>query len=289
MSTSTLNRLKEELASLPIKKEVCIYDKLLKELQKTDPISTVKKVWKLFLIDRGLRCALLFGNADYSHAGLLKNPIHDIKLISNKLEYLGFKVTTALNSTTKQDMVRELKSYAEKIQNLGDSLECSLFYYAGHGIQLKGKNYFIPIHTDIQSKADIKENCMSMNYALEKLSEMSDRRCIHISIIDACRNELNTRGMKSMTRGNDIREGLCHITAPSGSFVMFSAGEGKKALDTCTESDTNSPFAWALNQFLQDDVEITKLAKRVTKEVRRLTREKQTPYNSGDLDDDFFF
>lgn len=274
-------------------------DKLRQNQQQIDQEALVKQKMALDeqikqqrRMDKRTRLALLVGNSEYIHVGKLNNPTHDVKLIAQKLTNLGFQVTTLYNANTLESIETQLDQFAIKLMNAGSKLDCCLFYYAGHGIQSQNMNYLIPTAVNLLSETDIKYKCMNLDYALEKLTQVSDSKSVQIMIIDACRNELNTRGIK-MTSRSMIQEGFYPVIAPSGSLALFSTSAGKKAFDTCEESNQNSPFALALGRVLDEalnnDVEITQLTKAVTRDVKRMTDGMQIPYISGDIDSDFYF
>jgi hypothetical protein len=236
---------------------------------------------------RGTRLALLIGNANYKHAGVLSNPVHDVQLISNRLRDIDFNVTLVQDTPTKDEMEDAVDNFAMKLSEAGNSLECCLLYYAGHGMQCQEVNYLIPTNVNITCETDVKRKCLSLSYVVEKLSETSHTNSAQIMIFDACRNDLPMRSWKSVTRSNPP-EGLCKIDAPSGSFVIFSTAPGTKALDTCNESKNNSPFALALSRALQSSMELYQLYKKVTADVKRMTNKMQNPYLSSSLDGEFF-
>ncbi len=238
-------------------------------------------------LQKRLRYALLIGNSNYTQeTGALINPVHDVKLVSEKLATVGFQTTVALDLPNKSEMEQVVEDFTNMLMDADDNLEACLFYYAGHGIQSSGENYALPIGVTIITQADIKRNCLNLNYVMSRLSESCSSKSVQILILDACRNELQTRGWKSTTR--DVQqEGLCKVDAPSGTLVIFSTAPGKKALDTCDESDTNSPFAVALSKNIQKNTELYKLYLNVTADVKRMTNGDQNPYLSSSMDSEF--
>lgn len=234
---------------------------------------------------RGHRLALLIGNSDYKHAGVLSNPINDVLLITSRLKDVGFEVTTVQDVATKDEMEDEVDNFGMKLSDAGKKLECCLLYYAGHGMQCQEVNYLIPTSVNITCESDVKRKCLNLSHVVEKLSEISDSNSVQVMIFDACRNNLSTRSWRSATRSK-APEGLCNIDA-SGSFVMFSTAPGTKALDTCNESNDSSPFALALSRAMQPGMELYKLYRTVTADVKRMTNKMQNPYLSSSLDSDF--
>jgi hypothetical protein len=234
------------------------------------------------------RLALLIGNAKYVHAGELNNPTRDVKLIAQKLEQVNFEVTTVCDAKTHHDMEDPVKQFSARLSELGDQVDCCLFYYAGHGLQTQGRNYLVPTQIDITCETDILRKCAELGSMIDAINECSNEKTVQIVIVDACRAEYQAPAWRSITR--DLPPpGLVRVSPPSGCFALFSTAAGTKAFDTCKESEECSPFALALSRVLHPEIELSKLAKEVTKDVKRMTNRRQTPYNSSDLDDDFFF
>jgi hypothetical protein len=255
--------------------------------QKVEQPTQIKSNTEETHLQKRLRYALLIGNSNYTQdTGALVNPVHDVKLVSEKLATVGFQITVALDLPNKSEMEQVVEDFTNMLMDADDNLEACLFYYAGHGIQSSGENYALPIGVTIITQADIKRNCLNLNYVMSRLSESCCSKSVQILILDACRNELQTRSWKSTTR--DVQqEGLCKVDAPSGTLVIFSTAPGKKALDTCEESDTNSPFAVALSKNIQKNTELYKLYLSVTADVKRMTNGDQNPYLSSSMDSEF--
>jgi len=126
------------------------------------------------------RVALVIGNASYSASPLL-NPVNDARAISEALQSMGFQVTRLENATSKQ--------MSDAAREFGDTLrkgDVGLFFYAGHGMQIKGRNYLIPIGADIQREDEVPFNAFDAGLLLEKMETAHSR--VNIVILDACRN-----------------------------------------------------------------------------------------------------
>jgi uncharacterized caspase-like protein len=237
---------------------------------------------------QGERLALLIGNEAYSDRRfVLTNPVNDIYTIAPKLQECGFRVIPVFNCTSKALMEQKVTTFANQICEMDSKLECCLIYYAGHGLQYENTNYLVPTQAKIEYRSDIKTHCVPLDWILSTIAESASSSTVQLSIIDACRNELRTRGTN--TSPTTTERGLSFVKVPTGSFGLFSTLAGQVSLDVCTATNKNSPFAYALSETLKENVAITQLSMMVTKRVRELTNTDQTPYFGGALDSEFYF
>jgi uncharacterized caspase-like protein len=173
--------------------------------------------WEIAPSASGRRVALIIGNANYS-VGSLKNPVNDAKDMASTLRELGFDVIA------KEDMkLREMK---EVIHLFGDKIlnsEVALFYYAGHGIQVNGQNYLVPIDANIKKHEDIEYECVDVGLVLAQMEEKADRT--NIVILDACRNNPFARRFRDSSRG------LAVLNARRGTLIAYATAPGKVASD----------------------------------------------------------
>jgi hypothetical protein len=168
--------------------------------------------------DAEQRLALVIGNTAYQNIGQLANAANDAKLMAATLSSLKFEVTLHLNANQKQ-MKSALLDFSEKINNSGrDSVV--LLYYAGHGVQISGQNYLIPVDARINGLGDVDIESVSASSIMKILG--SSPRALHIAILDACRNDPFHRG----TQG-----GLAPMEAPPRSLVAFSTSPNSVAAD----------------------------------------------------------
>jgi uncharacterized caspase-like protein len=139
------------------------------------------------------RVALVFGNAAYKEAPL-SNPVNDATDIARALGDVGFKVILKRNANTREmrQAIREFGSELKRAQ-------VGLFYFAGHGVQVKGANYLMPVGADIQNEADAEDLAVDASYALRTMEDAQVR--VSIVILDACRNNPFTRSFRSTARG----------------------------------------------------------------------------------------
>jgi len=209
------------------------------------------------------RYALVVGNADYSGIQALKNPLNDAVDIAGVLKDLDFQVEVLLNA--------DLRSMREAVRSLGNLIEqqedsVGLFYYAGHGIQVEGENFLVPIDADIRQQQDVRYEALNAAYVLDYLNNRSSS--FNIIILDACRdNPFST--FRSASRG------LAVVEAPRGSIVVYATGAGEVASDG---DGRNSIFTEALLAHLPTGgIEVNEMVRRVMRQVSDRTEGFQVP------------
>jgi hypothetical protein len=164
------------------------------------------------------RSALVIGNGAYERMPL-KNPVNDAQDMAGALKELGFEVMHLKNATLRQfdSAVRE---FGSKLKQKGGT---GLFYYAGHGMQVKGRNYLIPVDASIDTESDVKFEAMNAGLILGKMEDAGNQ--INIVILDACRDNPFARRFRS------ARRGLARMDAPKGSLVAYATSPGSVAAD----------------------------------------------------------
>jgi hypothetical protein len=220
------------------------------------------------------RTALVVGNSAYPF-GALANPANDANLIAETLRKTGFNVTIVLDAD-KVKLQTALLAFSRDIRTK-DTV--GLFYYAGHGAQVNGANYLIPIDADITSEAEVKIFGINVDEFVATL-ERADGRT-NIVILDSCRNNPFSASSRSVTRGMALPD------APAGTFVALSTSPGAVALDG---DGANSPYAEALSQsILEPNVSIEQAFKVTRRLVLQSTKQKQVPWETSSLTGDFYF
>ncbi len=219
------------------------------------------------------RVALVIGNASYADAPLL-NPVNDARAIDKRLTELGFRVTRLENASRDQ--------MASAIIDFGASLgpnTAGLFYYAGHGIQARGRNYLIPAKTNMSSERDVRARAVEIDDVLEEIRLAGNR--VNFVILDACRDN----PFEQRTRGGS--RGLAPVQAASGTLIAYATKPGAVASDGDGKNGTyTAAFLKALDEpGLNED----QLFKRVAALVESKTRGEQTPWREGSLKGDFVF
>ncbi|MBF0356649.1 MAG: caspase family protein [Alphaproteobacteria bacterium] len=180
------------------------------------------------------RIALVVGNATYQHATPLRNPINDAKLMANTLKSVGFQIVGGkpLIDADKQAFERAIRDFGQALR--GGSV--GLFYYSGHGVQVKGANYLIPVSANINGEADVKYELVDASFVIDEMANAGNR--LNVVILDACRNNpFGGRGLRN------TGSGLAQVTAPKGTVISYATQPGNTASDG---SGKNSPYTEAL-------------------------------------------
>lgn len=219
------------------------------------------------------RVALVIGNGHYKQAPLT-NPVNDARAIAKALSGSGFAVTE------KEDLA--LKDMHIALRDFGDALRrggVGLFYFAGHGVQVKGRNYLIPVDADIEREDEVIYNSLDASQVLDKMESASNR--LNIVILDACRNNPFARSVRSAATG------LAQMDAPVGTLIAFSTAPGSVASDGQGENGLYTQHL--LHSLREPGVKIEDVFKRVRASVRRDSKGKQIPWESTSLEGDFIF
>jgi Uncharacterized protein containing caspase domain len=222
------------------------------------------------------RVALVIGNSNYQTAPKLANPGNDAQSVAQLLNSAGFEVTQAID-LTRSDMVRAVQDFSDKIAARGPGA-VAMIYYAGHGVQLAGENYLLPVDAKIASPSDLDGNSLRLVDVMGTLESIPSR--MRIVVLDACRNN-------PFPEINDAGRGLAIVDAPRGSIVGYSTAPGMEAQDG---DGKHSPYTSAfLNAARVPNLPIEQLFKRVRLEVNDRTDGRQTPWESSSLTSDFYF
>jgi uncharacterized caspase-like protein len=224
------------------------------------------------------RVALVIGNSNYGNEiGKLPNPVNDAGLMAKALQQTGFQVVRVTDVDWKK-MKRAIQDFGDKLAAAGPEAT-GLFFYAGHGVQVKGMNYLVPIGADISKEADVDIESVSADTVLQQM-EFSGAR-VSIVVLDACRNNPLQRSFRSATRG------LAPMQASQGSFIAYSTSPGSVAADG---AGTNSPYTAALAKtIVQPGVGIEEAFRDVRGQVMAATKDQQVPWDSSSLTAPFFF
>jgi formylglycine-generating enzyme required for sulfatase activity len=222
------------------------------------------------------RLALVIGNSAYS-TGALPNPANDAKLVSEALSSLGFEVIARRNAN-QMAMKRAIQEFGARLEQAGpDSV--GLFYYAGHGVQLNGRNYLIPTMARLERAADMEIEAVSADWVIEQMRYARNR--LNIVILDACRDNPFARSMRG------VDHGLATMDAPAGILIAYSTAPGDAAADG---DGNNSPYTQALVQAIREVHEpVEQVFKRIRINVMGATAGKQVPWESSSLTGDFYF
>jgi hypothetical protein len=219
------------------------------------------------------RVALVIGNASYPESPL-KNPVNDARAMALTLRALGFET-----------IVRENASYREMRRAVGEfgrRIACGgvgLFYFAGHGVQVRGRNYLMPVDAEIGTEAEVALESLDLATVLEQMAAAGNR--VNIAILDACRNNPFERRFRSAGGG------LASVDAPKGTLIAFATAPGKVAADGAGANGLYT--SELLKAIRQPGVRLEDVFKQVRVEVTRQTRDEQTPWETSSLTGDFYF
>ncbi|MEP7085521.1 MAG: caspase family protein [Betaproteobacteria bacterium] len=234
------------------------------------------------------RIALVIGNASYRTAPL-RNPVNDAQAVAAALKVLGFQVIMRENATQREmlDALREFAQRASKNQ-------VRLLFYAGHGVQIKGRNYLMPVDAEVQTEEEIAQKGADVTELLERLGTLSSG--VNLIVLDACRNNpfttapsqladsrrFRTRGLTSQSAG------LAPLHAPSGTLIAFSTAPGSVAIDN--PQQRNSVYTKHLLENLRTPgMPIERMFKQVRVAVAQETQQQQVPWETSSLMGEFCF
>ncbi|MFM9888244.1 MAG: caspase domain-containing protein [Burkholderiales bacterium] len=219
------------------------------------------------------RHALVIGNSQYKSSPL-PNASNDARAISKTLNAVGFRVRSLENASQKQ-MMEAIRAFGDDIK--GGSV--GLFYFAGHGIQVKGRNFLIPSDANITREDEIPYQSVDAGQVLDKME--SAKNSVNIMILDACRNNPFARSSRSSTVG------LAQMDAPVGTLIAFATAPGAEASDGLGDHGVYTENM--LKHMTQPGLKIEDLFKRVRVGVRNDTKNKQIPWENTSLEGDFYF
>ncbi|NOQ89882.1 MAG: hypothetical protein GQ549_02940 [Gammaproteobacteria bacterium] len=234
---------------------------------------------------KDIRYALVIGNASYA-IDALANPINDAQDISDKLKQLDFNVETHLD-IDKTSIAKTIENF---YRNITDRDAVSVFYYAGHAIQLNNNNYLIPVDANISSLNSLDSEAYGFNQLLLNMHKARSRT--NIVILDACRNNPfiaqgageNNRSLS--TESTATNNGLAPIEAPPGTLIAYATEPGKVAKDCAGRNGTYTRY---LLKYLSLPVGIEKMFKTVRAAVMQETGNSQVPWEHSSLYRDFMF
>lgn len=223
------------------------------------------------------KVALVIGNGAYEALERLRNPVNDAKLMTQTLRSAKFDVAEHMDAD-ERTMKRAIQEFGRRISGAGRDT-VSIFYYAGHGLQVNGLNYLIPTKARIQREGDVEIEAVDAALALRQMEDAGSR--VNIVILDACRNNPLPRGMRSLSRG------LATVNAPQGSLIAYSTAPGSVSVDG---EGLNSPYTQALAAALQEPgLTAEEVFRQVRVRVLKATRGQQVPWETSSLTGAFYF
>jgi formylglycine-generating enzyme required for sulfatase activity len=220
------------------------------------------------------RVALVIGNGAYADAPL-RNPVHDARAIKAALESCRFQVTL-LTDASKRDMENAIRAFGDRIRDGA----VGLFYFAGHGVQVKGINYLVPVGANLEREDEVVYQAVEAGQVLDKMDAAKNK--LNIMILDACRNNPFSRSWRG---GGD--RGLAQVNAPTGSFIAFATAPGREAADGAADHGLYTEALLA--QLREPNLELEKVFKKTREKVMAASQGQQTPWESNSTVGDFYF
>jgi len=221
------------------------------------------------------RVALVVGNSDYLHSSKLKNARNDAAAMSAALRRLNFDVLEGTD-LDEQEFRRLVRDFAVKIEGA----QVALFFYAGHGLQVAGRNYLLPVNASLKRELDLEFEALPLDLVM---TQMERGQRTNIVLLDACRNNplVDDLARSMGTRSASLGRGLARVETGVGTYVGFSTQPGNVALDG---EGQNSPFASALLKNIETPgLDIETLMRQVREDVITTTNGRQVPWGNSSL------
>jgi hypothetical protein len=225
------------------------------------------------------RVALVIGNSAYTNVPHLDNPAHDARLMADTLKAIGFEL---IGNGPLVDL--DKPSFDNALQKFGDQVvgaDVALFYYAGHGVQVSGRNFLVPVTANPVKEADVYLQMIDTAVVLSQMESAGTR--LNIVVLDACRNNpFGGRGLRATSGG------LAQMQAPEGTLISYATQPGNVALDGASG---DSPFTLALAQTMRKPgLDIFRSFNEVGLAVATATGGAQQPWVSlSPIKGDFYF
>jgi WD40 repeat protein len=221
----------------------------------------------------GKRYALIIGNAAYTQTAKLNNTVNDAKSMEATLKEMNFEVQTLLNASYEQ-MKNAVYEFGDRIKEA----DVSLFFYAGHGLEVDGTNYLVPVDATINSALDVKLKAIPL-VGVTRTMEYSNDEGLNMIILDACRNNPFPTGKRSAGAG------LARVQAPSGTLIAYATDPGSTASDG---DGTNGLYTGELVKQLKVSQRIEDIFMNTRNEVERLSNGSQRPWEEARLKGVFY-
>lgn len=223
------------------------------------------------------RVALVIGNGNYADIAALENAPKDARLMATTLAELGFDVIRLLDANQKE-MKIAIGEFGDRLEKAGNGA-VGLFYYAGHGVQVDGSNYLIPVNASIEKESQVDIESVDVDFVMKTIALASDGA--KFVILDSCRNNPYKSSFRSASRG------LARVTAPFGTLVAYATAPGSVASDG---RGGGSPYTEALVEAMNEPgLLVEQVFKKVRVAVIKETRSAQIPWEESSLTGDFYF
>lgn len=231
----------------------------------------------------GRRVALVIGNGAYENVHALPNPPRDSRLIAGALRDVGFQTVISVSDLTRDKFFEALKSFAEE----AEKADWAVVYYAGHGFEIGGVNYLVPVDAKLAADRDAETQAVALE---QVIAAVGAARKVRLVMLDACRDNPFAPTMQRTLSLKLVDKGFSNIEPGAGLMVVYAAKHGETAMDG--DGGADSPFATALaREIKQPKVEIRKLFDIVRDDVWAATRHEQQPFTYGSPPgrEDFYF
>lgn len=220
------------------------------------------------------RVALVIGNSGYRQSPL-KNPLNDATAMANALEDLGFQVILRTDAN-QREMETAIDDFGRQLLS---GRHVALFYFAGHGVQVDGENYLIPVGAAINRQSDVRYKAVNLGQIMGAMGEATDN--LNIIMLDACRDNPLPRSFRSSARG------LARMEGPKGTIIGFATSPGDTAADG--EGDNGVYTKHLLANMRLPGASIEQVFKRVLQGVNEETGGQQTPWTESSFTGNFSF
>jgi uncharacterized caspase-like protein len=221
------------------------------------------------------RVALVIGNSAYKNAAMLPNPSNDAAAVAQALRKIGFEVVEG-RDLPKRAMEEKIIEFSRKL----DRASLALFFYAGHGMQIGGRNYLLPIDAALERPGDLSFETIDLS---QVLGQMEAEKRVNLVFLDACRDNPFAKSLaRSMgTRSATVGQGLASVQSAVGTMIAYATQPDNVALDG---AGPNSPFTAALLKYIgTPGLEVRAMMTRVRADVLAATNEKQVPWDHSSL------
>ncbi len=218
------------------------------------------------------RVALVIGNADYESNAKLNNTRNDAVLMTETLKSLGFEVTTILDGSY-EEMKNAVLAFGSKIQNV----DVSIYYYAGHGLEVEGVNYLVPVDAHIENALDVQQKTLPLTSVI-RMGQYANRQGLNMIILDACRNNPFPTGQRGGA-------GLAKENAPSGTLIAYATSPGSVASDG---TGKNGLYTSQLAEQMKIPQRIEDIFIKTRNNVEQLSGGTQQPWEEARLNGVFY-
>jgi uncharacterized caspase-like protein len=224
----------------------------------------------------------VIGNSAYQNVGTLPNTKNDATGVADTLKAVGFTNVQLVIDAGRGALISALKDFERQ----ADSADWAAVYYAGHGMQVDGVNYLIPIDARLRDDRDVQDEAVSVDRVVDAIANAKKLRLV---MLDSCRDNPFLKVMHRSIASRSISRGLAAIEPVGATLVVFAAKDGQTAQDGAGD---HSPFTGSLIKRMQEPgVEINKLFRLVTGDVLKATDNEQRPFVYGSLpgEEDYYF